>query len=69
MDLTNQLVKPLETWYKDIEMKDNDEFIKHELKTNLLSMTSTVPVIRMPEEFLDEGDLIEGSTYNSEYDE
>ena len=36
MDLTNQLVKPLETWYKDIEMKDNDEFIKHELKTNLL---------------------------------
>ena len=68
-DLTDQLVKPLETWYKDIEMKDNDEFIKHELKTNLLSMTSTIPVIRMPEEFLDEDDLIEGSTDNSEYDE
>ena len=28
----DQLVKPLETSYKEIEEKDNDAFIKHELK-------------------------------------
>ena len=65
----DRLVKPLETWYKEIEEKDNNAFIKHELKANLMSMTNVLPVIRMPEEFLDEEDLVEGSTDESYIDE